>query len=185
MWDNLSYTFLQSFAPIIQIFGQGGPVLVLIAGVGTVLWWYIFERIWYFRQDYPLESTASVNQWLAREETNSWNARQIREGMISRNNENLYHTTVIIRAIILLCPLLGLLGTVTGMIDVFEVMAVSDGIDAKSMTSIVSRAIIPTMGGMIAAIIGIFGNMYVQRQIDILSAIFEGALITKDNVKTN
>ncbi|MBL4865143.1 MAG: MotA/TolQ/ExbB proton channel family protein [Pseudomonadales bacterium] len=183
MWDNLIYALLQTFDPIIKFVEQGGPILGVIACVGTVMWWYIIERVWYFRRDYPGESTQAIQQWRKRQETNSWNAQQIRQAMISRNDEKLNHSTIVIRAIILLCPLLGLLGTVTGMIDVFDVMAASSGIDTKSMSSSVSRAIIPTMAGMIAAIFGIFGNMYIQRQIDHLSAVFEGSLATIDRPK--
>ncbi|GIR69928.1 MAG: hypothetical protein CM15mP74_11790 [Halieaceae bacterium] len=39
----------------------------------------------------------------------------------------------VIATCVALCPLLGLLGTVTGMIEVFNVMAVTGGGDAKSM----------------------------------------------------
>ena len=62
-----------------------------------------------------------------------------------------------------LCPLLGLLGTVTGMIEVFNIMAVTGGGDAKSMAGGVSRATVPTMAGMVAALSGVFANTYVTR----------------------
>ena len=60
-------------------------------------------------------------------------------------------------------PLLGLLGTVTGMIEVFNVMAVTGGGDAKSMAGGVERSTIPTMAGMVAALSGLFANTYLQR----------------------
>lgn len=68
-----------------------------------------------------------------------------------------------IKVCVSLCPLLGLLGTVTGMIVVFHVMAVTGGGDARSMAGGVSRATIPTMAGMVAAISGVFANIYVAR----------------------
>jgi biopolymer transport protein ExbB len=71
-----------------------------------------------------------------------------------------------IKVCVSLCPLLGLLGTVTGMIVVFHVMAVTGGGDAKSMAGGVSRATIPTMAGMVAAISGVFANVYVTRIAD-------------------
>ena len=54
-----------------------------------------------------------------------------------------------------LAPLLGLLGTVTGMIEVFEIMAITDGADAKAMSAGVSKATIPTMAGMVVSLSGI------------------------------
>ena len=68
-----------------------------------------------------------------------------------------------IKTMVALCPLLGLLGTVTGMIDVFNVLAVTGGGDAKAMAGGVSRATIPTMAGMVAALSGVFANSYLER----------------------
>ena len=62
-----------------------------------------------------------------------------------------------------MCPLLGLLGTVTGMIEVFNVMAVTGGGDAKSMAGGVEKSTIPTMAGMVSALSGLFANTYLQR----------------------
>ena len=180
MLDSFLYTAEQGVAPILEFIERGGPVLAAIALLSVIKWWYVFERVWYFRNDYPLEAREFITQWQVRRETNSWNSQQIRQAMISRINDNLNQSTIVIRAIIRLCPLLGLLGTVTGMIDVFDVMAVSSGVDTKSMSASVSRAIIPTMGGMLAAITGIFANMYIQRRINQLSTTFEEALTIKE-----
>jgi biopolymer transport protein ExbB len=78
-----------------------------------------------------------------------------------------------------LCPLLGLLGTVTGMIDVFNVMAVTGGGDAKAMAGGVSRATIPTMAGMVAALSGVFANTYIERLATTETRLLEDRL-TKD-----
>ena len=76
------------------------------------------------------------------------------------------------------CPLLGLLGTVTGMIEVFNIMAVTGGGDAKSMAGGVSRATIPTMAGMVAALSGVFANTYVTRIAQRESVFLEDNLTT-------
>ena len=67
-----------------------------------------------------------------------------------------------IATLVAMCPLMGLLGTVTGMIEVFNIMAVTGGGDAKSMAGGVSKATIPTMAGMVAALSGVFANTYVS-----------------------
>ena len=61
-----------------------------------------------------------------------------------------------IQTLVALCPLLGLMGTVTGMIQVFEVMAMSGTSNARAMAAGVSRATIPTMAGMVGALSGVF-----------------------------
>ena len=49
-----------------------------------------------------------------------------------------------------------MMGTVTGMIQVFDVMAISGSGNARSMASGVSKATIPTMAGMVGALSGVF-----------------------------
>jgi biopolymer transport protein ExbB len=69
-----------------------------------------------------------------------------------------------------ICQLLGLMGTVTGMIDVFDVMAISGSGNARSMASGVSKATIPTMAGMVGALSGVFLvtvlNQKVSREVE-------------------
>jgi biopolymer transport protein ExbB len=60
-----------------------------------------------------------------------------------------------IQTFVALCPLLGLLGTVTGMIDVFQVLAVSGSGNVRAMAGGVSRATVPTMAGMVGALSGV------------------------------
>ncbi len=84
----------------------------------------------------------------------------------------------LISTMVALCPLLGLLGTVTGMIEVFNIMAVTGGGDAKSMAGGVSRATIPTMAGMVAALSGVFANTYVTRIATRESTLVEDRLTT-------
>lgn len=51
-----------------------------------------------------------------------------------------------------IAPLLGLLGTVTGMIDMFAVIAQQGSGSAKSLSGAISEALVCTQAGMIAAI---------------------------------
>ncbi len=71
----------------------------------------------------------------------------------------------LIKSLIALGPMFGLLGTVTGMIEVFTVLSITGGGDARSMAGGVSRATIPTMAGMVAALSGLFANIYLSQLI--------------------
>jgi len=59
-----------------------------------------------------------------------------------------------------------LMGTVTGMIEVFYVMAFTGGGDAQSMAGGVSKATIPTMAGMVGALSGIFASNWLKVRVD-------------------
>jgi biopolymer transport protein ExbB len=148
---------------ILAFMDKGGNVLWLIAILVFVMWTLIFERYWFFTFVWRAERRALVDKWESRAERKSWNAKQIRSRLVSQSKEVINNNMPIITTMVALCPLLGLLGTVTGMIEVFNVMAVTGGGDAKSMAGGVERSTIPTMAGMVAALSGLFANTYLQR----------------------
>jgi biopolymer transport protein ExbB len=141
----------------------GGPVLRVIAVTIFLMWVLIIERIIYFRSAHRRRITETVRTWTARGERQSWHAHQIRRALLSRfrlaTNAWIPH----IKTLVALCPLLGLLGTVTGMIEVFDVLAVSGTGNARSMAAGVSMATIPTMAGMVGALSGVFAAILLSR----------------------
>ena len=144
---------------------QGGNVLWLIAAITFLMWTCIFERVWYFRSEHSGFMESSATAWRDRAERRSWSARQIRESLISDAAEQITGSLPLIQTCVTLCPLLGLLGTVTGMISVFDAMATQGG-NARSMAAGVSMATIPTMSGMIASLSGLIGSTIVKRRMD-------------------
>ena len=120
----------------------------------------------------------AIGTWEGRNERKSWEAHAIREKLISEARMQVNQYLPVIKTLVALCPLLGLLGTVTGMIEVFNIMAVTGGGDAKSMAGGVSRATIPTMAGMVAALSGVFANTYVTRVAQRESEFLEDNLTT-------
>jgi biopolymer transport protein ExbB len=144
-----------SFEAIRDFMELGGPVLRWIAITIFVMWVLILERFLYFRSPMKSMSTDIHDSWEARPERRSWNAHQIREGMISRFAMATNSSIPMIQTLVALCPLLGLLGTVTGMSKVFEVMAVSGSGNVRAMAAGVSQATVPTMAGMVGALSGV------------------------------
>lgn len=150
-------------ADIGKLIDAGGPVLLLIAGLLLVMWTLVFERLWYFHSTLKREAGEVLARWESRPERRSVRAHQIREALISSVALNINRNLSMIRTLIAIAPLLGLLGTVTGMIGVFDVLSLSGSGDARSMAAGVSRATIPTMAGMVAALSGVFANTYLRR----------------------
>ena len=151
---------------------SGGPILIVIAAVTFVMWTLIFERLWFYKASLGSLVKQTVQTWDARPERKSWNAHKIRLAMISRVSEKIAANNDLIGTMVALCPLFGLMGTVWGMIEVFNVLATTGGADAKSMAGGVKQATIPTMAGMVAAISGVFGstviNQIAQREQQLL-----------------
>ena len=142
---------------------KGGDVLWLIALLLFVMWTLIFERVWYLKFGWKKDVAEVIAKWEGRAERKSWEAHQIRTMLVSQARMQINRNLPVIKTLVALCPLLGLLGTVTGMIEVFNIMAVTGGGDAKSMAGGVQQATIPTMAGMVAALSGVFANTYVTR----------------------
>jgi biopolymer transport protein ExbB len=172
------YWFDSAYEAVSRFMDMGGNVLWLIAILLFFMWMLIFERVWYFKTGWKADAARAIESWEARDERKSWNAYQIREKLISQSRMQINQYLPVIKTLVALCPLLGLLGTVTGMIEVFNIMAVTGGGDAKSMAGGVSRATVPTMAGMVAALSGVFANTYVTRVAERESAFLEDNLTT-------
>ncbi|EDQ00114.1 MotA/TolQ/ExbB proton channel family protein [Shewanella benthica] len=134
----------------------GGDVLWLVAAVLFVMWVLMLERYWYLNWISPNEHKAIITSWDAREDSTSWYAHRIREAWISQAKQNLNARMLFIKTLVAICPMIGLLGTVTGMISVFDVMAVHGTSNARMMAAGISMATMPTMAGMVAALSGVF-----------------------------
>jgi biopolymer transport protein ExbB len=173
------YRILDWFESIRDFLEMGGPVLLVIGLLSFVMWVLIFERLIYYRTAHRKLIKSVISAWDARDERRSWNSRRIRQAMVSRVSLSTEENLQLIKTLVALCPLLGLLGTVTGMIVVFEVMAFSGTGNPRSMAAGVSQATIPTMAGMVAALSGLFAttllSRYAHRQVERLKA----ALTTK------
>lgn len=154
---------LEIFEAIRDFTETGGGVLQAIGVLIFVMWLLILERVMYIQVTHKKLKKDIVDRWMGRKERSSWNAEQIRQAYISRLTMNLTGTIPIIQALVALCPLLGLMGTVTGMIEVFDVMAISGGGNARSMAAGVSKATIPTMAGMVGALSGVFASAWLMR----------------------
>lgn len=167
--QTLAAAVLTNFNPLRDLeafLEQGGVVLVVIMITTFALLLLIFERFYYFWKIAPKESQRTVQSWQARREHHSWYAKQIRRRLISIVRVRAEHNLIAIKTAIVIAPLLGLLGTVTGMIDVFDAMAFSGSGNTRAMAAGVSKATIPTMAGMVVALVGMLCTAKLQKSFN-------------------
>lgn len=160
------FALMDVYDSISGFMDRGGGVLWVIATLLLVKFSMVFERVWYLHSTHAKRVKQTLAAWNARNDKKSWRARQIRLAMISEISLDLRGSMPLIESLVVICPLLGLLGTVTGMIEVFFVMALTGGGDAKSMAGGVSKATIPTMAGMVGALSGIFAVNWLKHKMD-------------------
>ncbi|MDJ0764139.1 MAG: MotA/TolQ/ExbB proton channel family protein [Myxococcota bacterium] len=159
------YRLTEAFIDVQNFLDRGGDVLTIIFFVTFLLWLFILERLHFFWRIFPAYQQTAIKDWQDRPEKSSWYAKRIRDLEVSLLNQKLNRSMMMIKTLIALCPLLGLLGTVTGMIEVFEIMAMVGTGNTRAMASGISKATIPTMAGMVGALSGIYFNARLERLI--------------------
>ena len=145
----------------------GGDVLYVVAMALFLMWIFMVERFWFLNIVFPGVHKQIVTNWDAREDTTSWYAHRIRDAWISEASDKLSERIILIKTLVAMCPLIGLLGTVTGMINVFETMATQGTSNPRLMASGISMATIPTMAGMVAALSGLFFSSRLETKVKI------------------
>ncbi len=140
----------------------GGDVLLILFGVAFLLWWFIMERLWFFfgpsrhRRDTRnlSDKLELVLAWEAR-----WSAHKalwVRQRWVSESHIRANHSMLAIKGLVQICPLLGLLGTITGMIEVFSTMSITGSNSARLLSDGISRATYPTFAGLVIALSGYY-----------------------------
>jgi biopolymer transport protein ExbB len=142
----------------------GGPVVLWIFVACALMWTISLERFWYFSRVLPSESARTLAEWKARPDKVSWASRAVRMAMISRLNAGMTNGMQMLRVLVPMCPLLGLIGTVSGMLSVFDSMAALGSADARSMATGVSEAMVCTLTGLAVSVSGLYPVYYFKRR---------------------
>ena len=161
-----------------EFFEAGGPVLWGILMVTIIMWTLIIERFWFFQYLLPQKRLEIIDEWGSINNKGDWFSMRMRDQMISEVSTETKRFLLTIETMMQILPLLGLLGTVVGMISVFDVMTFFGTGNARLMASGVSQATIPTMAGLVAAISGLYiANLLKRKADDEISRIADQLII--------
>jgi biopolymer transport protein ExbB len=164
MFEKLQFLFADVTFQVSNFMLLGGDVLVLIALAIFVMWGLIVERALFFYVRYPGKARSIRTMWEARSDHHSWQAHQIRRALLAAMRQQNRAFIGTVKTVVAICPLLGLLGTVTGMIAVFDVMANAGMGNPRLMADGVAKATVPTMAGMVGALSGVFAIYWLDWQ---------------------
>lgn len=157
---------LDFLGQIDDLIETGGDVMWAILLVSFVLWSMIIERFLYLALKLPRKVSHLTGDWLARPERSSWHAHRIRETLLARTKVEMGRTLPVIRMLVGICPLLGLLGTVLGMMDVFDVIRATGSNSPRSTAAGVSNAVITTMAGLVIALSGLYFSRRIELRVE-------------------
>jgi biopolymer transport protein ExbB len=133
----------------------GGPVLIVLFYISIIFWALVIEKLLYKKFVFTKLVKKLTNYWKNKQYKDSWRIKQLKISQISALSLKLKKNILLMKTIIAVFPLLGLLGTITGMVYVFDSITIF-GTNARSMAGGIYMAVIPTMAGMVLAIFGLF-----------------------------
>lgn len=187
-------TYLPGYDGINELIYSGGPALPYILLTSIILWLLICERIWilYFAYQSILQPLSL--RWQAVNNYDNQRQKKIRVQLISEANVSLNATLHIIGTLVAISPLLGLLGTTMGMVEIFDVVAASGSGNVRAMAAGVGQCTLSTMAGLVVALSGFYFINLLTKRAEYLMEVFsrdlttdprqenEPALLNKDNL---
>ncbi|MGH8467785.1 MAG: MotA/TolQ/ExbB proton channel family protein [Gammaproteobacteria bacterium] len=149
-------SILEFLDRLLGFLDRGGNAMPFILLLSLCMWVLILERYWFLRFTFPQELARAQATWDSRRERRSRTARYVRMHLAASLGASARRTLPIIRTLVQVLPLLGLLGTVTGMIETFEVIAVYGGSNRRGIAGGISEALLCTLAGLVTALSGLY-----------------------------
>jgi biopolymer transport protein ExbB len=173
--------------PILEYCRSGGLMMVPIIAVSLVMWSLILIKLQEIheinRNDVEiLETVSRVRNGVGLQTTGTplshvvfhfmeqiTGDRQLNQdlliSLVNRETSRLSKNINIIYVLASIAPLLGLLGTVGGMITTFDAIAMYGTGNARAMAQGISAALITTQSGLFVSIPGLFMASFLHRRI--------------------
>lgn len=168
-----------------EIFQNGGIVTYLLLIVSIFSFAVVLEKfVYYFRYE-KNKKTNSISKLIKTlNEKSNKNARISLEHLEESAREFILESSLVFEKRIWLlalighmAPLLGLFGTITGMIKAFSVIAMAGTGDPKLLADGISEALITTAGGILVALPAMIFYSYFNRKNEELISLMEKATV--------
>ncbi|BCS88079.1 MotA/TolQ/ExbB proton channel family protein [Pseudodesulfovibrio sediminis] len=153
------------FRPVIDFAYAGGVTMIPLLLCCTAMW-YCILRAWFEVLPTPgHHSHAQLADTFAclcsgRTHTDARLAACLAETIHAHTRRRLSAAAVFAGV----APLLGLLGTVTGMIDTFDCVARFGMVNPKALSTGISQAMISTQTGLVVAVPGLIAVYFLRRR---------------------
>ena len=191
---------------ILDILSSGGPVMIPLGLLSMVALAIVIERFWMLRASKYMQpaTVATLNELLAGGRFNQAvdycrrnpgpfsdlvatlvenrhapydELKQIMEDTARHRLHNLQRGLAALGTIVAGAPLLGLLGTVVGMIKIFAVVATAGSQVTEALSLGISEALVTTASGLIIAIPALFAHSFLEARAGSIISEMEILLI--------
>ena len=157
------------FEDLSLLMDRGGHVFWAILVLSTVLWMILLtgaRRLKDAEKAWTAATAAPALEWAT---ATAASRRRMMQAALVRVRRTAAAEAAWARVIVALLPLLGLLGTVTGMIESFETLSAAGGSDPGGLTGGISAALLTTLAGLVTALPGVFAVHRLERRTDRLA----------------
>lgn len=141
----LSFVLQMAEQRVEDLMATGGPVMWPLVAVSMLLWTLLIERYWALFHRLPAALAALPAPRSSADRITTANTIHI---------ESQRHLRMI-RTLAGLLPMLGLLGTVTGIVETFDLIRLFGSADARIIARGVSQALLTTLSGLVMGLFGV------------------------------
>lgn len=170
---------------IFEYIHQGGPIMYILLALNILGFAIMISKLIIFNQEKKrvdaivakLAEKLKLSDEQAHRDANS--TIELAKQEVSLEINELEKGLNTVRVIASISPLLGLLGTVIGVLIAFRVMSQTGLTNPAAFAQGISMALITTVGGMIVAIPHYVGHNYLIGMLDRIEMMIEKKLISK------
>lgn len=162
-----------------ELFVRGGPVLYLLFLLSGLIFYLLVDKYVFIFFKSKKFLISSVDDFSNEYSPSNTDYRFIQNTLISSVKREANKNIKILDGFIGMCPMIGLLGTVYGMIEVFEVLSFLGTGNPRAMSSGVAMATIPTMSGMVITVFGLYFRQDLISRIESISVLLNSLLKEK------
>ena len=160
-----------------ELFTRGGPVLYLLFLLTFLIFLVLINKYFFLVFDKKFWLDTNLNNFISNNPASNTSLKTVETTYIAELKRVSNSNIKILDGLIGMCPLVGLLGTVYGMIEVFEVLSFLGTGNPRAMSSGVAKATIPTMASMVISLFGLYFRQdltyRISKYIDEANLIFK------------
>lgn len=147
------------------LFSGGAVVMTLIFLLAAALWALIIERYWYFLFVHPdvLENVLRI--WRRRASGPAFLARRARRHILTEVGAQMGQSVTLIRSLLAVIFLLGLLGSLTGLMQVLGAMTLTGSAGTRALAHGIAASAIPVVTALAVVATGVFFNQELAQRV--------------------